>query len=136
MEIITLLGGALIPIINVGAFMPETWLRLTSAGLASIIVIANGISKLYKFQENWLNYRGLAEVLKREKEFYTHEVGDYAKRGDQARQKIFVERVEDLLAGTTVAYLALHKTEREALQPGTATAALPGAGNPPAERLD
>ena len=112
-EIITLLAGATIPVINVLAVVPDPWLRVVSAVLASVIVVANGIGKLYKFQENWLTFRGLAEVLKREREFYLNEIGEYAVRGDRARNKILVERVENLLTGTTSAFLSVHKAEGE-----------------------
>jgi hypothetical protein len=115
-EIITLAAGALIPIINVFDVVPGAWTRVLSALLAAVIVTANGISKLYKFQENWLSFRSLAEVLKREKEFYLYHIGAYAVAGDDVRDRILVERVEDILAGTTAAYLAVHKGEREAPQ--------------------
>jgi hypothetical protein len=116
-EIITLAAGALIPIVNVLDVLPEGWVRITSALLASAIVVANGISKLYKFQENWLSFRALAEVLKREKEFYANEIGEYAVRGDRERNRILVERVENLLAGTTSAFLSTHKRAKEEAPP-------------------
>jgi hypothetical protein len=122
-EIITLIAGGLIPLINVLDVIPEFWLRVASASLASVIVVATGIAKLCKFQENWLNFRAVAEMLKREREFYLHEVGEYAVRSDQKRSKILVERVENILASITSQYVAIHGAEREEPQMPSASAA-------------
>ena len=50
--------------------MPAALLRGISASLAALIVVASGIAKLCKFQENWLSFRTIAEALEREKELY------------------------------------------------------------------
>jgi uncharacterized protein DUF4231 len=111
-EMIALVAGSMIPIINV-LDIPDLPVRALSASLAALIVISTGISKLYKFQENWLTYREVAEVLKREKELYLYEVGDYDVRGDQQRSKMFVERIENILATTTSQYVSLQRAEQE-----------------------
>ena len=40
-----------------------------SAILGGIVVMAAAVGKLFKFHENWLHYRALAEALAREKSF-------------------------------------------------------------------
>lgn len=121
-EIITLVAGGLIPVINV-LNVAEPWLRVLSASLASVIVLATGIGKLYKFQENWLNFRAVAEMLKREREFYRYEVSQYAVRSDRERGKKLVERVENILASTTSQYVSIHGAEREEPQASPASVA-------------
>jgi hypothetical protein len=66
------------------------------------------VAKLWKFQENWLQYRAIAESLGRERELYTGKVGDYAIADDQ-REALLVDRVEALLASTTTRFLATHR---------------------------
>ncbi|MBC8263114.1 DUF4231 domain-containing protein [Acidovorax sp.] len=127
-EIITLVAGGLIPVINVLDAFPEPWLRVLSASLASVIVIVTGIGKLYKFQENWLNFRAVVEMLKREREFYLYEVGEYAVRSDRKRSRILVERVESILGSTTSQYVSIHGAERE--EPQVSPASVAGQEQP------
>jgi hypothetical protein len=112
-EIIALVAGGLIPVLNVINAIPEQWLRGISAALAALAVTVAGVSKLYKFQENWLSFRALDEALKREKELYLNAVGEYGVGTAHQRRTLLVGRVEDLLSGTTSQFLALHRAERE-----------------------
>ena len=121
-EVIVLVAGAFIPIINVFDIFSEIWLRVASTGLAAIIVIAGGVSRLFKFQENWINYRTVSEALKRERIFYTNEVGEYGTKNEQTRNKLLVDRVENILSGSTSQYLSMHLEEREAAQGSQAMA--------------
>lgn len=114
-EIITLGAGALIPVINVFDVLSNpNLIRILSAALAALAVFSSGISKLYKFQENWLNFRALAEALRREKELYSYHVGDYESQSDR-RQKLLVERVENMLASATSQFVSIQRAEREPL---------------------
>lgn len=117
LEIITLVAGALIPVVNVFDVLPTPWLRVLSSVLATIVVIAAGLNKLYGFQENWLHYRLVSEALKREREFYLHKTGDYEVNSEQQRNRILVGRVEDILTSTTSQFVATHRGKREQSQP-------------------
>ncbi len=119
-EMITIIAGATIPVINVidFEFISEPSIRFLSALIGAVIVVAAGISKLFKFQENWINYRTLSETLKREQEFYRYEVGDYGGQREKQRLKMLVQRVENILASATEQYMAVHKASQEqAVQP-------------------
>ncbi len=111
-ETITLVAGASIPVINVLDVLPSPALKFISASLAAFIVISAGLSKVFKYQENWLNFRALAEALKREKELYLYKVGDY-DREDEQREKILIERIENLLGTTTSQFVSIHRSERK-----------------------
>ncbi len=119
-ELITIVAGATIPVINVidFEFISEPSIRFLSALIGSIIVVAAGIGKLFKFQENWINYRTVSETLKREQEFYRYEVADYDGQRGKQRLKMLVQRVENILASATEQYMAVHKASQEqAAQP-------------------
>ncbi len=115
-EIATMLAGAAIPVINLMAANTQ-FVGLLSAILGGVVVVAAGIGKLFKFQENWLHYRGVAEALAREEEHYKIGAGEYANVADRARGKLLVERIEGLLASTTSQFIATH---RAAATPGAA----------------
>ena len=108
-EIATLLAGASIPVVNVWVVDPVT-ARVLSAILGAVVVVAAGLARLMKFQENWLQYRAVAEALGREREFYAEKAGDYAV-ADAPREALLVDRVEALLTSTTMRFIATHRAE-------------------------
>ena len=110
LEIATLAAGALIPIVNVWGVDSPYWMRVWSAVLGSVVVLAAGLNKLFKFQENWLHYRAVTEALKRERELFGALVGDYA---DQARRNaLLVERTEALLSNVTTQFVTTHRAQQ------------------------
>jgi hypothetical protein len=113
MEITTLVSGALIPVVNLCPISPAR-AGLLSALLGGVVVIATAIAKLCKFQENWLQFRALVETLDREVELYVNRVADYAGSAHGDRNRLLVERVENLLAANTSNYVAAHRGERGA----------------------
>lgn len=115
-EIITLVAGALIPVVNVLDVPSGISLQVASASLAALIVVSSSVAKLLKYQENWLSFRAIAEALEREKELYEHEVGDYAV-AQNPREKLLVERIENMLASTTSQFLSAHRAEQPQGQP-------------------
>lgn len=108
-EIMTLLAGAAIPVVNLWVADP----RVLSGILGGVIVVAAGVGKLFKFQENWLQFRTLAEALEREEELYKTGVADYAGADDARRGGLLVERVENILAGSVSQFIAMHRAARE-----------------------
>ena len=107
-EITTLLAGTAIPVVNLWVTGSDLS-RMLSGILGGVIVIAAGIGKLFKFQENWLQFRTLAEALERESEFYKTGVADYAAAGEAGRNRLFVERAENILAGSVSQFVATHR---------------------------
>ena len=76
-----------------------------SAILGGVVVLAAAIGKLFKFHENWLHYRALVEALARERELYSVGAGDYAGVDHTGRDRLLVERVENLIANKTAQFL-------------------------------
>jgi nicotinamide riboside transporter PnuC len=54
-QIIILVAGATIPIINVASIMDSQ--RIISSVIGGLIVIVTGLTQLEKYQENWILYR-------------------------------------------------------------------------------
>lgn len=71
-----------------------------AAGLAGVcIAVAEGWLSLYKFQENWIQYRATAEALKQETFLYKTGAGEY--RQAENTFLLFVERIEAIIEGDT-----------------------------------
>jgi len=69
-------------------------------GLVGILVAAiAGIITLVKFQENWIEYRTVAESLKLEKFLFLAKTGPYKSVNDPF--PLFVERFESLISTST-----------------------------------
>jgi uncharacterized protein DUF4231 len=117
-EIVTLAAGACIPIINVIAAEDQTWQRVGSAALAAVVVLAAGVAKLCKFQENWLRFRAVAEALGREHEMFSARIGDYGDNDEQKRLAALVVRVETLLSDNTAQFLASQHAREAAASAG------------------
>jgi hypothetical protein len=109
-EIATLLAGAAIPVVNLWLVHDAYWAGVISAILGGVVVVAAAIGKLFKFHENWLQYRTVVEALEREKELYTVGAADYATADETGRNRLLVERVENLLVNTTSQFIETHRT--------------------------
>ena len=109
MEVATVLAGAAIPVVNLWVVKDAYLAGLLSAIFGGVVVVAAAIGKLFKFHDNWLHYRALVEALAREKELYSAGAGDYTKVDSAGRDRLLVERVENLLANKTAQFLETHK---------------------------
>jgi Protein of unknown function (DUF4231) len=78
------------------------WSKVVLGAIGVVIAVLAGILSLYKFQENWIEYRSTAEALKREKFLFLTGVGDYA--GDQAFSA-FVARIESVLGSESARWV-------------------------------
>ena len=109
-KVATLLAGAAIPVANLWVAEDPFWTGVFSAVLGGVVVVAASVGKLFKFHENWLQYRTLVEALEREKELYSVGAGDYAELDEAGRNRLLVERVESILASTTSQFVQTHQS--------------------------
>ena len=86
--LITLSGG-------VNSFINLSWLSLATAIMGALVAVLSGALKIYKYQENWTEYRTTIESLKHEKFLYLTKCEPY--NGSNAF-KVLVQRVEALIS--------------------------------------
>lgn len=110
-EVATLLAGAAIPVVNLWVIKDPYLAGVLSAIFGGVVVVAAAIGKLFKFHENWLHYRALVEALACEKELYAAGAGDYARAHGAGRDRLLVERVENLIANKTARFMETHKRD-------------------------
>lgn len=108
-EVATLLAGAAIPVVNLWVIKDAYLAGILSAILGGVVVVAAAVGKLFKVHDNWLYYRALVEALAREKELYSAGAGDYAALEGSDRNRILVERVENLIANKTAQFVETHR---------------------------
>lgn len=91
LRVVEILFATSIPFL-VGYITPETgFLKWIVGAMGVVIALVSGIVTLYKFQENWTEYRTAAETLQHEKYLYLTQSTPYD--GDEPF-RLLVERVE------------------------------------------
>ena len=83
---------------------PDSFLKIIAGLLAIIIAAITGIVTLMKFQENWIEYRTIAESLKSEKFLLLSNAGPYKNIDDAF--PVFVERFESLVSNSTKRWIS------------------------------
>ena len=81
------------------------------AVLGSLVAVATGILSIKKSQENWLNYRKTAELLKKERHLFEMNAGPYSGLSGEDAARRLVERVEATISVEHQAWLQGHEAE-------------------------
>ena len=100
-----LVFAATIPILACFAFQNRC-VAITIGILAAIVVCLEGISKMCKFHENWIQYRFVSELLKHEKYLYLTKTAPY----DSDRSEAFnylVERSERIISSENINWVGI-----------------------------
>jgi len=88
------------------ALVPEDLKTITIA-VSVLLAIGTTALKTFKFQENWLNFRAVAETLKKERHFYSAGLEGYDN--DATKRSLFVDRVESLISREHILWIGAHK---------------------------
>ena len=96
--------SASVPVLVVS--MPDKfkWITVT---LSIVLAVGTAALKTFKFQENWITYRTIAETLKKEKHYYAAGAIEYATAED--KRQLFVERVEALISRENTLWTTIHR---------------------------
>ena len=114
MQILIVLAGASVPIINVFPSNDNNTytIKIVSSILGSIIVIFTGIIQITKSNENWISYRSTAELMKSEYQRFKMGVGDYSEEkisDKENRSLLFIERMETIIAEEGKKFMNTHE---------------------------
>ncbi|MEK6303920.1 MAG: DUF4231 domain-containing protein [Acidobacteriota bacterium] len=102
--------SAVMPVLVVSTNQTD-YFRWAAAGLSVLLAIGTSALKAFKFQENWMNFRQIAETLKQERYFYEAEIGAYAAAPDKLA--LFVDRVESLISRENAIWVNVHQQKEE-----------------------
>lgn len=93
-RVVEIVAAALIPFLSgVGEKVPCGQWIVGALGVTIAIAVAAG--SLFKYHENWIQYRITSEQLKHEKFLFATRSGPY---DDQTRFQLLVQRVEALIS--------------------------------------
>ena len=90
---LAIVASAVVPVL--AAADTDRWVLAGAGGLATV---ALSILALFKWQENWLQFRGNAESLKKERALYDTRSGPYRDLDDDDLCEELTLRTEDLIS--------------------------------------
>ena len=101
--------AAVTPVLALSA--NNSGIRWVTVAVSAFVAVGTAALKTFQYQEKWINYRTITEMLKKEEYFYLACVGDYQKI--QNRKEIFVERVEAMISRENTLWFTLVKDKQE-----------------------
>lgn len=94
LRLLEIIVAAIIPFLaGIGSSIP--YYLIIIGGLGVIIAVSAGLSALYKYHENWIEYRTTSETLKHEKYLFQAKCSPYDNNNAFCK---LVQRVEGLIS--------------------------------------
>lgn len=106
LRLIEIIAAAAIPLLA-GYAQQSVYVGVAIGVIGLTVAVLAGIVNLYRFQENWNEYRATAEALKQEKYLYLVRAEPY--NGDQPLE-LLVQHVESLLKSETTGWAQAMRT--------------------------
>lgn len=94
-QVAELIIAALIPLLS-GYAASSTRIAVIIGVGGALISLIEGICKLFRFHENWIEYRSTCELLRHEKYLYEMRAFPYCK--EESYEQMFVKNVESLIS--------------------------------------
>lgn len=79
--------------------------------LGAIIAIIESITKLYKYHENWIQYRSTCEMLLYQKHLYLTQSFPY-NPNDETIDNIFIKNVEEIMSAENRHWKSINTAEK------------------------
>ncbi|MEU3399135.1 DUF4231 domain-containing protein [Streptomyces filamentosus] len=102
MRTVSVVGGSLVPVfVNVDA----PFARVTATVLSVVVVAAVSLESVYRYREQWKNYRSTEQLLGHERVYFETRVGPYRELSRREAFTVLVARVEKAIANENAATL-------------------------------
>lgn len=103
-RIIELTLAASIPVL---LLIEANWIKIIAGTAGAIVATSSGIQSVYKFHENWIEYRATSETLKHEKFLYLTRSGVY--KDNENILQLLTERVESIISHENINWSQIHR---------------------------
>ncbi len=102
MRTVSVVGGALVPVfVNIG--LPAC--RFVATVLSLVVVGSVSLESVYRYREQWKNYRSTEQLLGHERVYFETKVGPYEGLSADEAFRTLVSRVEKAIANENSATL-------------------------------
>ncbi|MFI8822741.1 DUF4231 domain-containing protein [Streptomyces sp. NPDC053431] len=144
MRTVSVVGGALVPVL---VNLDMGFARITATVLSLVVVASVSLESVYRYREQWKNYRSTEQLLGHERVYFAARVGPYHGLSDRDSFTTLVARVEKAIASENSATLnvmtlggqvsaELQQYGLPSQRTGDADAASPGAAAQVAAAVD
>lgn len=111
-KLLTIVMAVLIPFLSGFSPCEFEYVGALVGLLGVLIAFSEGVLTLFGFRENWVEYRMTCEMLKQEKMLFLTKTDTYKGNDEQKVFKLFVERVEQILAAETNKWRSNNEPEK------------------------
>jgi len=113
LRIIEIVAAAIIPLLSgMDNLLYSNWII---GGLGMLIAISAATGSLFKYHENWIQYRATSEALKHEKFLF---LGGSAPYDEENAFQLLVQRVEGLISKENTNWTVAVKSEPKVIGKG------------------
>lgn len=117
MGLAVIAGGGLVTFVAAIKPLEPGVATIILAALGFLIALVQGIMRIWRYDETWVEYRKASERMKREQRLYVNACGPYADGADEeARFKAFVMAIEQVIAEEQQIYFASTAAPKEGEQ--------------------
>lgn len=109
-QIIELIIAAIIPLLS-GYAADYKCIAIIIGICGALITFIEGLCKLCRFHENWIEYRATCELLRHEKYLYQMNAFPYCK--EESYEQLFVKNVESLISAESSKWKTNNTTKVE-----------------------
>jgi len=111
LRLVEIVAATSIPFLA-GYSLQDDRIPILIGALGALVAILAGVMGLYRYQENWTEYRTVSEALKQEKFLFLARAVPYGE--EEGRFETLVERVEAILHAESAAWSKAMRTQAEA----------------------
>jgi hypothetical protein len=126
MRAITVIGGALVPVLINIHFSP--YMEILTTALSLVVVLFVSLETVYRYREQWTNYRTAEQNLRNEYFLFTSKAGEYAPLDAPSAFTVFVNRIEKAIEMESASTLRVMTTLTESKTPPPAPSATSPVG--------
>ncbi|MEU6986233.1 DUF4231 domain-containing protein [Streptomyces sp. NPDC046324] len=102
MRTLAVVGGALVPVL---VNLDMGFAKMTATVLSLVVVASVSLESVYRYREQWKNYRSTEQLLGHERVYFAARVGPYHNLSDRECFTTLVARVEKAIASENAATL-------------------------------
>ena len=110
MRAITVVGGALVPVL-VNVNLP--YISILTTALSLVVVLFVSLETVYRYREQWTNYRTAEQNMRNEYFVFTSKSGVYAGLDEPSAFTLFVNRIEQAIEAESISTLRVMTTLTE-----------------------
>ena len=122
MRAITVIGGALVPVM-VNVDLP--YINILTTAISLVVVLFVSLETVYRYREQWTNYRTAEQNLRNEYFLFTSQSGAYAELDEATAFTLFVNRIEQTIDAENASTLRVMTTVTESKVSASTSAKTP-----------